>query len=417
MTGFKKSLIKYITTLIISFIIFGVLFKEVKADNEIKNFEVQLEQIEELKVILNSLEKEIKNNSSCYSLFYRDLKLFNKGEDVLSLQKILNSVEGQIVAEKGEGSQGQETIFFGTLTEKAVISFQEKFASDILSPVGLNKGTGYVGVLTRAKLVEVCNFNNSLVTNNLKKIRDSLEKIEKTIKTLILESEKNSKENKEEKVKKEEREVSKETVEEKSYPIHTNITAAIFWVGEPVGNGSSEDNALSAWDDEWMKNFGGFDDPFNRNGYYPAGFTPKENPFYLDLPYNDFDDNGNRKNNVEKNIPWANEKEWGRRESMMKNQWVKITHQNITCFGQIQDAGPYQYDDVNYVFGENDERPKSKIANNAGMDISPALRDCLGFVGKNNVDNKVSWQFVKESQVPNGPWKEIITTSQINWPE
>ena len=27
-----------------------------------------------------------------------------------------------------------------------------------------------------------------------------------------------------------------------TYPLHTNITATVFWVGEPVGNGSSEDN-------------------------------------------------------------------------------------------------------------------------------------------------------------------------------
>ncbi|MBA3285845.1 MAG: hypothetical protein H0U27_12410, partial [Nitrosopumilus sp.] len=53
------------------------------------------------------------------------------------------------------------------------------------------------------------------------------------------------------------------------YPIHKNITATVFWIGEPVGNGSSEDNTLSAWDDEWQKNYGGYDDYVNRNGYYP----------------------------------------------------------------------------------------------------------------------------------------------------
>jgi len=201
-----------------------------------------------------------------------------------------------------------------------------------------------------------------------------------------------------------------------NYPIHTNITAAVFWVGEPVGNGSSEDNALSAWDDEWQKNYGGYDNYEVRTGYYPLGFTPKENPFYLDLPYNDFNNNGTRKSNAYQVVPWVNEKTWSSRESMMKNRWVKLTKSGVTCYGQIEDAGPYQYDDYAYVFGTNDTRPKSTIANNAGMDVSPALRDCLKFQGLNNVSNKVNWQFVNFADVPEGPWKEIITISQVNWP-
>jgi len=198
------------------------------------------------------------------------------------------------------------------------------------------------------------------------------------------------------------------------YFLHKNITSTVFWVGEPQGGGSSEDNALSAWDDEWQKDFGGFDDPANRNGYYPVGFTPKENPFYLDLPYNDFNDNGNRKANAKQVVPWANEKTWGAEESMMKNRWVKLIRNGVTCYGQIEDAGPYQYDDYAYVFGTS--LPKSKLANNAGLDVSPALRDCLKFVGLNDDSNRVDWQFIKAADVPAGPWSQIITTSQINWP-
>lgn len=197
------------------------------------------------------------------------------------------------------------------------------------------------------------------------------------------------------------------------YPVHKGITATVFWVGEPVGNGSSEDNSISAWDDEWLKNYGGYDDPVNRNGYYPASFKPLQNPFYLDLPYNDFDWGGKRKKNAYKVVPWANEKVWGDRESMMKNRWVKLSRNGIFCYGQIQDAGPYEYDDYEYVFGG--KPPKNTLANKAGMDVSPALRDCLRFEGINNAENKVDWQFVDEKDVPDGPWKEIVTTTQINW--
>jgi hypothetical protein len=198
------------------------------------------------------------------------------------------------------------------------------------------------------------------------------------------------------------------------YPVHTNITAAVFWVGEPPGSGSSEDNGLSAWDDAWEQHYGGYDDPEHRNGYFPVGFTPKENPFYLDLPYNDFNNNGQRRANAMQVIPWAGDRTWTSRESMMKNRWVKLMRNGRTCYGQIEDAGPYVYDDAAYVFGS--ARPRSQQANNAGMDVSPALRDCLGFSGINNVSNQVDWQFVDDVDVPAGPWKQIITTRQVYWP-
>lgn len=41
---------------------------------------------------------------------------------------------------------------FYTLTQKAVIRFQEKYASEILAPAGESRGTGYVGPSTRAKI-------------------------------------------------------------------------------------------------------------------------------------------------------------------------------------------------------------------------------------------------------------------------
>ncbi len=205
---------------------------------------------------------------------------------------------------------------------------------------------------------------------------------------------------------------STKTTLNSKYILHKNITATVFWVGEPVGNGSSEDNALSAWDDEWQKHYGGYDDYVNRNNFYPAGFMPKENPFYLDLPYTDFTESGLRKKNASL-IPWAKEKTWADNESMMKNRWVKLMKGTLVCYGQIEDAGPYEYDDTNYVFGT--ARPKSTEANNAGMDVSPAIRDCLKFSGLNTDSNKVDWQFVDFKDVPPGPWKQIITTSQINW--
>ena len=82
---------------------------------------------------------------------------------------------------------------------------------------------------------------------------------------------------------------------------------------------------------------------------------------------------------------------------------------------QWEDTGPYTYADRRYVFGADDLRPKSKQARNAGLDVSPAVRDCLGFAGLNNDENTVDWQFVDDTDLPDGPWKRVVTKRQVSW--
>jgi len=73
------------------------------------------------------------------------------GPDVKRLQQLLNSDSDTIVAESGPGSMGQETEYFGPLTEKAVQKFQKKYG---ITQEG-DPAFGYVGPKTRAKLGEV----------------------------------------------------------------------------------------------------------------------------------------------------------------------------------------------------------------------------------------------------------------------
>lgn len=195
------------------------------------------------------------------------------------------------------------------------------------------------------------------------------------------------------------------------YPWHRQITATVFWVGEKAsGENGYIANKKSCWDERWQQHYGGVDAPNHRHGYRPAAFTPKENPFYCALPYSDFDDNG-RKANAVRVIPWAATRKWRDQDSMCKNRWVAITRHGKSAFAQWEDAGPFASDDTRYVFGH--ALPRSKHNHHAGLDVSPAVSDYLGLTG----DDKVDWHFVEDSDVPPGPWQQIITHSQTYWDE
>jgi len=183
------------------------------------------------------------------------------------------------------------------------------------------------------------------------------------------------------------------------YPWKPRIVTTVFWIGEKPSGNNPVPNRASSWDKDWSKRYGGFDDPnpTRRSDYIPVKFTPRQNPFYCALPYNDKTANGHRPE-ASRVVPWFREAYQGPGISTCKDRWVAIRKGDRTVYAQWEDAGPFRTDHWQYVFGN--ERPKPNLNRGAGLDVSPAVRDYLGLQDTDVTD----WKFVDFSEVPRGPW-------------
>jgi hypothetical protein len=178
-----------------------------------------------------------------------------------------------------------------------------------------------------------------------------------------------------------------------------NIVATTFWVGEPTSS-RNPSNTRSAWDSGWMAHYGGEDSPTQRVDFLPTGFTPRQNPFYIALPYSDVS-KGQTKPEAAQIIPWFKNSFSQNGRSILKDRWVAIRRGTRVCYAQWEDAGPFRTDHWRYVFGK--ERPLPNQNHDAGIDLSPAVRDFLNIGGMDSVD----WKFVEFSNVPAGPWTRL----------
>ncbi len=95
-----------------------------------------------------------KSNDKIFDFnFKNNLSLGVQAEDVVFLQKILNINSETLITDSGEGSKGNETNYFGKLTQDAVKRFQLKYK--IVSEQ--DSGFGIVGPKTRVILNNLIN--------------------------------------------------------------------------------------------------------------------------------------------------------------------------------------------------------------------------------------------------------------------
>jgi hypothetical protein len=195
--------------------------------------------------------------------------------------------------------------------------------------------------------------------------------------------------------------IGAETATER-FPWKRDIVTTVFWIGEQPTANNPVPNRSSSWDKQWTRSYGGFDDPnpANRSEFIPARFTPRQNPFYCALPYNDKASTGHRPE-ASRVVPWFNEAYQGPAVSTCKDHWVAIRKGDRVVYAQWEDAGPFRTDHWQYVFGN--ERPKPNLNRGAGLDVSPAVRDYLGLQPTDVTD----WKFVEFKDVPAGPWSKL----------
>ncbi|MGB9743301.1 MAG: peptidoglycan-binding domain-containing protein [Minisyncoccales bacterium] len=109
-------------------------------------------QIKQLQDALQELLTSQQGKTACFP-FKNDLYFgLKNNSEVRCLQEFLKNQGPEIYPD------GLVTGNFLNLTYQAVIRFQERYADEILLPLGLTKGTGYVGMATRAKINQLLGY-------------------------------------------------------------------------------------------------------------------------------------------------------------------------------------------------------------------------------------------------------------------
>ena len=142
---------------------YSVTAQDTIADLQIKIAQL-IAQIEELKNLQSGstvIASTGGGNAACPYTWTRNLTMGSSGDDVRQLQRFLNSNPQTQVATTGVGSPGYETSYYGPATTRAVSKFQELYAAQILTPLGLTRGTGGFYTSTRTHANSVCQSGSS----------------------------------------------------------------------------------------------------------------------------------------------------------------------------------------------------------------------------------------------------------------
>lgn len=206
------------------------------------------------------------------------------------------------------------------------------------------------------------------------------------------------------------------------YPWHRDVRATVFWIGAigpMAGAGEDGQSLVSAWDSRWAEHYGGCDgsgtpgtacdsDVARRSApdFFPTGTSPRENPFYVGLPYNDL---LSPKSTDRHRIPWSADPGFAvhlndRGVSFVKNRWVAVRGPQATCYAQVEDSGPGE-PEPDYVLGTAPSRSPY------GINLSPAVYRCAGLAPAAG-SGIVAWRFVDAPEP--GPWGRIVTTRQVS---
>lgn len=110
-------------------------------------------EIAKIQAQLTVAQSQTGSNTLCGEFTENLFFGMQDNDQVQCLQEFLKLEEPELYPE------GLISGNFFSLTQAAVIRFQEKYRSEVLVPAGLTQGTGYVGSLTRKKL-------NELLTNS-----------------------------------------------------------------------------------------------------------------------------------------------------------------------------------------------------------------------------------------------------------
>ncbi len=137
---------KFILSMIFTMLIVPVASSaQTASELQAKIAEMQ-KRLYQLQLQLQAQSQIKKSGEWCYT-FNKNLRQENSGTEIEALQQALTK-EGFAVDLKGTAFSS----LYGAKTTEAVSKFQEKYRKEILSPIGLFRGTGYVGLATRNKL-------------------------------------------------------------------------------------------------------------------------------------------------------------------------------------------------------------------------------------------------------------------------